>query len=399
MYKVEYLILLDKNKTRCKTVKAFKNLLQADSDIVIEKDKVTFKKYSTSISIKLGKKDDASHLFFNISLKCNSENDIDRFSSLLKGIRSSFTLVTKTHYIIWDDLSLLYAQKAYPIIFNIENLMRLLITKFMLTNIGVGWTKDRVPTDVQQSINPNNRDINYLNNVDFIQLKNFLFSENYPNHKESLIKELKSAKDFSNLNLEEIKSLLPESNWDKFFEPIVGCDAEYLKKRWDRLYDLRCKVAHNKSFNKNDLEEVKKLAEELTPHLQKALSSLDEIVITDEEKENVAENIAIKIDASFGRFIIGFRALETLITSVLNLKKVNPKKLKINSYLNQIRFLRGQNVITIKQYGDLKNISDTRVNIIHSGTSSLTLEDITYSQKMISQYTLFFLDYYKNALD
>ncbi|ELV8738233.1 hypothetical protein QNF08_004549, partial [Vibrio vulnificus] len=141
--------------------------------------------------------------------------------------------------------------------------MRLLITKFMLTKIGLGWTKERVPTDVQQSINSNNTDANYLNNVDFIQLKNFLFSENYPNHKDSLIKKLKSAKDFANLELDDIKSLIPESNWDRFFQPLVGCEADFLKKRWDQLYELRCKVAHNKDFNKTNLEDVSKLALEL----------------------------------------------------------------------------------------------------------------------------------------
>ncbi|MEM8528280.1 MAG: hypothetical protein AAGG68_26790, partial [Bacteroidota bacterium] len=381
MYKVEYLILLDNDKTRCKTVKALKSLLQADSDINIEKNKVTHKKYTTSISVKLGKKDDASHLFFNISLKCDSEEDIEKFSKLLKAIRSSFSLVTKTHYVIWDDLSLFYAQKAYPIIFDIENLMRLLITKFMLTNIGVGWTKDRVPTDVQQSVNPNNKDINYLNNVDFIQLKNFLFSENYPNHKESLIKELKNAKDFSNLDLEEIKSLLPESNWDKFFEPIVGCDAEYLKKRWDKLYELRCKVAHNKSFNKNDLEEVKKLVSELKPHLEKALGSLDEIVINEEERENVAENVVINMHKAFGGFIMQFRQLEKILNSTVNHPNLNPDKRKLRGFGNQTGFLREKGIITEKQYKELKRIFYTRNKIVHPGDLSLTIRDIAFSEK------------------
>ena len=41
MYKVEYLILLEAEKTRCKTVKALKNLLQSDSDISIDRSKIT----------------------------------------------------------------------------------------------------------------------------------------------------------------------------------------------------------------------------------------------------------------------------------------------------------------------------------------------------------------------
>jgi hypothetical protein len=130
-----------------------KSLLETDSEIEIQKDKVSYKGFVTSIDIKLGKKDSASHLFFNIILYCNEEKNIERFSELLRAIRGAVSLISKTNYVIWDDLSLFYSQKAYPIIFNIENLMRQLITKFMLTTIGVGWTKERVPTDVQQSVN------------------------------------------------------------------------------------------------------------------------------------------------------------------------------------------------------------------------------------------------------
>ena len=244
----------------------------------------------------------------------------------------------------------------------------------MLTNIGVGWIKDRVPTDVQQSINPNNKDINYLHNVDFIQLKNFLFSENYPNHKDSLIKKLKSAKDFSNLDLDEIKSLLPESNWDKFFEPIVGCNAEYLKKRWDKLYDLRCKVAHNKTFNKSDLDEVKRLVNQLKSHLEKALSNLDKIVVAEEERENVAENVVINFSEAFGDFIINFRHLERLLGMISNHPKIVTGSKKHKSIGNLSGNLRDKGIISEEQYKAIKRVSHVRNNIVHRGDLSLTLK-------------------------
>lgn len=395
MYKVEYLILLDSEKSKCKTVKAIKNLLQADSDIEIEKNKITHNGYSTTISIKLGKKDSAQHLFFNISLTCNKEEYLELFSKLLKSIRSALSLISKTHYVIWDDLSLYYAQKAYPLIFDIENLMRQLITKFMLTNIGVGWEKDRVPTDVQQSINPNNKDVNYLQNVDFIQLKNFLFSENYPNHKDSLIKELKNAKDFSNLDLEEIKSLLPESNWNRFFEPIVGCDAEYLKKRWDKIYDLRCKVAHNKSFNKNELESVDVLYNELKPHLKKAIDSLNEIVITDEQKENIAENVVINLNEAFGEFIINFREMEKLLSRIArSLHPENNKNLLFRGVGNSSDILLENGIITKEQYSIIKRIFYTRNSIVHHSDISLSIKEISYCEVMIKKINQFLKSYY-----
>lgn len=313
MYKVEYLVLFDTSKTQCKTVAALRNLLQADSDISIERSKVTFNKKVADLSIKLGKNDDKSHIYFNVILKCKDEGELEWFSSLLKSIRRSLALITKSTYVVWDDLSLYYSTQAYPLIFNIENLMRQVITKFMLTNIGLGWIKDRLPTDVQQSVNTNNKDANYLYNVDFIQLKNFLFSENYPNHKESLVKKFKAAKDLSELNIEEIRALIPESNWDKYFEPIVDCEAEYLKKRWDMLYELRCKVAHNKDFSKSSVESVKKLVSELKPILERAISSLDSIAITEDEKGVVFEKVLSNYDAVFAKFMSRIHRLEYVL--------------------------------------------------------------------------------------
>ena len=153
LYKVEYLVLFDVNKTQCKTVAALKNLLQADSDISIDGRKINHGKSIADIVIKLGKNDDKSHIYFNLTLKCKEEKDLEWFSTVLKSVRKSLALVTKSTYVVWDDLSLYYSNQAYPIVFNIENLMRQVITKFMLTNLGLGWTKERLPTDVQQSVN------------------------------------------------------------------------------------------------------------------------------------------------------------------------------------------------------------------------------------------------------
>ena len=294
MYKLEYLAVSNSDKTECKTINAIKHLLQVNSNIKIKDNKISHKGYSSVISIKQGTSNDESHIFFNISLTCINEEDIDDFTALTKSIRSSLSTHLESIYVIWNDLSLYFANKAYPQIFEIENQMRLLITKFMLTTLGLGWVDDRVPVDVKNSVRIKDKDkkLNnslYLENVDFIQLKNFLFSENFPTHKEKLIKELKRSKDFSNLNIEEIKTLLPESNWDRFFESLVGCDSNSLKKKWDRLYELRCMVAHNKDFNKSNLKEVSSLSTELKEIIAQAIESLDGIFLSDEEVDTVEQ--------------------------------------------------------------------------------------------------------------
>lgn len=78
-----------------------------------------------------------------------------------------------------------YSQQAYPIIYEIENLMRQLITKFMLINAGLRWEKERTPEDVRKSINDKNKEPTVLYNVDYIQLSNFLFKEIPPDYKSA----------------------------------------------------------------------------------------------------------------------------------------------------------------------------------------------------------------------
>ncbi|WP_049629466.1 HEPN domain-containing protein [Cellvibrio sp. pealriver] len=384
MYKVEYLVLFDADKTQCKTVSALKNLLQADSDISIDRNKVSFDKKAAELVVKLGKKDDKAHIYFNLMLRCNDEDDLEWFSSLLRSIRRSLSLITKSTYVVWDDLSLYYCSQAYPLIFNIENLMRQVITKFMLTNIGLGWIKDRLPTDVQQSVNMNNKDANYLYNVDFIQLKNFLFSENYPSHKENLINKFKSAKDLSELNIDEIKALIPESNWDKYFKPIVDCDAEYLKKRWDLLYDLRCKVAHNKDFTKNSLEDVKKLVSELSPFLEKAISSLDSIAVSEDEKDAVFESVLSTYDIEFSKFMARIHRLESLLDKMIEAYVPVSDYSRRQPIIMKIHTLRSHGVINEKQAHIMDMARRIRNKLVHNEFDINPIE-VMHAQTMLEE--------------
>lgn len=389
MFKVEYLVLFDANKTQCKTVSALKNLLQADSDLSIERNKVTFERKTADLVVKLGKKDDKAHIYFNVILKCNKEDALEWFSSLLRSIRRSLSLITKSTYVVWDDLSLYYSSQAYPMIFNIENLMRQVITKFMLTNIGLGWTKDRLPTDVQESVNINNKDTNYLYNVDFIQLKNFLFSENYPSHKESLIKKFKAAKDLSELNIDEIRALIPESNWDKYFEPIVDCDAEYLKKRWDLLYELRCKVAHNKDFTNASLEDVKKLVSELSPILEKAISSLDSISVSEDEKDAVFEKVLSNYDMVFSKLMSRIHKLEKLLDIMLDEYSRKEAPLRRQTIIQKINILHNYGVINDKQANIINMARKVRNRLVHN-EFDMSHNEVIHTQMMLEDLIIDF---------
>ncbi|HYX36241.1 MAG TPA: hypothetical protein VE954_24320 [Oligoflexus sp.] len=156
-----------------------------------------------------------------------------------------------------DDVSRYFAIKSYPMIHDIENLMRHLIANFMLITIGREWTKDTLPPDVEKILaGKKNRggqdqaDKDYLDalyKLDFNHLGYILFDW-YPNNKnvDDLYSKITKMK-----HMDELPSLqdhVPESNWNRYFKSIVPCEDSFLKSRWEKLYELRCKIAHNSLY-------------------------------------------------------------------------------------------------------------------------------------------------------
>ena len=62
---------------------------------------------------------------------------------------------------------------------------------------------------------------------------------------------------------EDLLQYVPKSNWDRYFSNIVECEGEYILKRWNTLYELRCKIAHNKIVIKKDYERITCLIKEV----------------------------------------------------------------------------------------------------------------------------------------
>ncbi|MCE2982908.1 MAG: hypothetical protein LW832_05020, partial [Parachlamydia sp.] len=233
MLKLEYLIFIDNEGIKCNDEKSFNHLLQSNPDIEVKNNKIKYKSITVDYELTFGQIADTNRTYFHLIFNYNEIDKIDIYVSLLKSVKSVIHIITKTPQTLYDGISIYYSNLAYPIISDIENVMRRLITKFMLTKVGVDWIKDRTPDDVKSSINSSNKDLTYLHNVDFIQLKNFLFSENYPVHKENLVKKLKEAKDISELNLDDIKVLIPNSNWERYFSTNISISKEKLIKSWD----------------------------------------------------------------------------------------------------------------------------------------------------------------------
>ena len=202
----------------------------------------------------------------------------------------------------------------------------------MLITIGLAWTKDAVPKEVSESLK-NKRDVsqNYLYETDFIQLSNFLFKEYSTANSRSLVDKLSVAEDIGQLQLDELKELVPRSNWERYFSPIVDCKSDYLQPRWERLYVLRCIVAHNNFMTYSDYTEICRLAKEVKDKLAQALEGLDldKVQVSSEQKEDVAENIASSMSAVVGDFLVAWNAFYELIFKLAYLSDSEVGRLSI----------------------------------------------------------------------
>jgi hypothetical protein len=317
-YKVEYLSVISSKEVFCKSISSFNNLIQSFDNIKITPGKIKFEGVAFSYDVQYGEIVDGAQRYFHVRLGCENSDHLNAFKSLLRSMRSLLTKASdKPPEVLWDDTSSELSALAYPIIHELENMMRKLITKFMLITIGLAWTKDAVPKEVSESIK-NKRDLgqNYLYETDFIQLSNFLFKEYSTANSRKLVEKLSEAKKIEELNLEDLKELVPRSNWERYFAPIVACKSDYLQPRWERLYVLRCMVAHNNFMNSSDYDEVCKLAAEIKDKLVQALEGLDKVQVSSEQKEDVAENIASSMNSAVGEFIFGWNAISELLVKL-----------------------------------------------------------------------------------
>ena len=232
--RVEYIASVETKNAFCNSIKTFNNLLQVNEDIKLDKGSIIkYKSLVISYEVQTGELIDKGHRFFHTKFIFNQIEKIDEYSLFLRSVRDIlFKLTGKQPVSLWDDVSFYYANKSYPLIHEIENLMRKLLTKFAFTKFDNNWTEKNVPDEVKTTVKTSStNDANYLYQTDFIQLINFLSGKIKTSDITGLLASIRDADDISSLNLDELKSYIPTNNWDKYFSAIVEFDWEYLDKR------------------------------------------------------------------------------------------------------------------------------------------------------------------------
>ena len=94
-----------------------------------------------------------NHSFFHLKFICNKENQLNEFNKFLRQVREILSKIAGVApQVLWDDIGFYYARQAYPLIYEIENIMRKLITKFLFINVGLAWANENTPQEVNNSI-------------------------------------------------------------------------------------------------------------------------------------------------------------------------------------------------------------------------------------------------------
>ncbi len=380
MVTVEYLLPFDTVDGVCKDVKSFYSLLGSNANFKIKSDKISFKRSSYNFSVEqtdvINQNCSVFHVTFGVS------RTTDKFREMLKAFRKTVGLHLQDRIqIVWDGVSFEWSKELYPRLYQIENSMRKLISKFMLTKLGIGWHKSSIPKDVKESIKDSNYKPSHgiLYEVDFIQLANFLFKE-YSLKDSSKLPDVLNAiveNGFDEDKKEEILEYIPKNNWDRYFSDLVNLESDQLRKKWELLYDIRIKVAHNKSMNLDNYERANELCSELEKVLSEALEHIDTIEIPDDEKESVSLKTIGTINEPTRHFVNEYIDLNHDISNSLNL--ISDRYPFLKDIENPISVLAHQpdylNIGTNPDlYGNLNTIDSFKNNIV-SGDSYLNLDN------------------------
>lgn len=294
--KSEYLITFDSKDCICTDVDKFKSLLSAHGSISFErKEKIRFQGQEFSYKLAEGNLTDGS-IYYDLTVERADSSDQELYKELLKDIRTICTKISGRQIIVLHDgIGEEYCKLGYPIIFKTENLMRKLISKFMAISIGYDWSDASTPKEVLDSVRTDGgrrEKTNLLHEVDFIQLSNFLFKKYTKADANRFFDSLKEKEDSESISIGDLKQYVPFTNWEKYFSRNVNCDSEYIKSRWERLYEHRCKIAHCKSISKIEYDDLITISTDVCEKIQSALDSIGDFHVDEADREDLAENIS-----------------------------------------------------------------------------------------------------------
>ena len=317
--KSEYLITFDSKDKICTSVEKFKNLLAAHAAIAfVKKEKIEFNEKNFPYQLAQGTLSDGS-LYYDLTIEDADPSDREVYTNLVREVRRICAKISGRNIImLHDGLGEDYCQLGYPIVYKTENLMRKLIAKFMAISIGYDWGDVSTPKEVLDSVRIDGKKekSNFLQEVDFIQLSNFLFKKYTKHDVVRFVDSIKEKSDDEVVRVGDLRQYSPFTNWEKYFAKKVNCDSEYLRTKWERLYEYRCKIAHCRGISKLEFDELSQISLDICKKIQAALDAIGDVHVEEAEREELAENFSGAANKNAADFIAKYNKLADLMRFV-----------------------------------------------------------------------------------
>ncbi len=239
--------------------------------------------------------EDAGRAFF-ISLSGAFEEIEWRRLMLLEFLKrqADFELL----YVVKDEASEHVACQLYPHLYQIENLLRGYLIKFLSARVGPEWWDITVRKEVAGKARGRKGNETVFGEflkktqdaylVDFGELGEIVHTQTSGFvTREDIVSRIRQSEETAEA-LRQIKSEL-QTNYQRFFKESFA-DAGFDKK-WKEFEKLRNKIAHCNLFTADDLERGEQLAEEIKAIIREADSKTPQINITPQEREAIQESL------------------------------------------------------------------------------------------------------------
>lgn len=191
--------------------------------------------------------------------------------------------------ILRDDISTKISNDIYPLINQVENLLRRYLVKFFTQKIGVDWWDVTAPKTFSEKIGLRKGNEKNFSNIadtdvtliDFDDLGELVYKQTTGfNKQENIVSRVMNSETIEDLNI--LKQEL-QGNYTKYFKEAF--QDNNFEKKWKTLFEIRNKVAHNNLFVHNDYDTAKQLVDDLIKIINDAESKIDEFKFSIEEQE------------------------------------------------------------------------------------------------------------------
>lgn len=371
---VEYLIIMKQDSTFCENEKAFIKFISVDSRInITEKDKLlnfSLKKGVFSVSYNLVSdlvplKDERYFKFSLVSKEINKIKEFDELTGLLYNVFSKLHSNVSIN-VLWNDIARNYAIEGYTLINEVENLLRRLITNFMLTKVGFDFPKYYIPNEVaDRDAHLKSNYSDYLHQTYFGDLKTILFEgqrdfnlRNIGDIQRKVEKYISDKK--KEISIEELKGIVSKSLWEKHFSKDSSYKKTDLENDLEALNTLRNEIAHNRHISRETLGKIQSLSKKIIKTLKLEIEDLPNKTLTPNEQRFQSEIENTRI-AEINPMHFGFLA-ESIV------KKWYENNFNIES-IHETQFDSGVDLVFIQEI-------DKRIGVQIKATNLIGLRQI-----------------------